>query len=85
MDELSKWLVEGEPWVEYKTRVDLLGQSEKEFEVVRARKEMIKHPKIQLLLEDLNNWPGIVLSSHKSARQLFHKLFFYCGFRSEKK
>lgn len=76
MKEIAKWLLEGDPWVEYRTRVDLLGQLENEPEVVRARKEMIKHPKIQLLLEELTNWPGAVLSSHKSASQLFHKLSF---------
>jgi hypothetical protein len=37
---------------------------------------MISHPKIQLLLEELKNWPGTVLSSHKSASQSFHKLSF---------
>ena len=51
MDELSKLLVEGEPWVENKTRVDLLGQSEKEFEVVRSRKEMIDHLKFSYYLK----------------------------------
>jgi hypothetical protein len=76
MEEIIKWLLEGEPWVEYRTRVDLLKQSENKPEVVRARKEMIDHPKIQLLLEELKNWPGIVLNSHKSARQPFHKLSF---------
>jgi len=76
MEEINKWLLEGEPWVEYRTRVDLLEQSENESEVIHARKEMIDHPKIQLLLEELKNWPGTVLSSHKSAKQSFHKLSF---------
>ena len=47
MDAIIEWLLEGEPWVEYRTRMDLLGQSENEPEVIRARKEMIEHPKIQ--------------------------------------
>jgi len=76
MNEIIKWLLEGEPWVEYRTRIDLLEQFENESEVIRARKEMINHPKIQLLLEELKNWPGTVLSSHKSASQPFHKLSF---------
>lgn len=76
MEETIKWLLEGEPWVEYRTRVDLLDQPENMAEVLRARKEMIDHPKIQSLLEELKNWPGAVLSSHKSARQPFHKLSF---------
>ena len=80
MEEINKWLLEGEPWVEYRTRVDLLEQSENESEVIHARKEMIDHPKIQLLLEELKNWPATVLSSHKSARQSFHKLSFIADF-----
>ena len=37
---------------------------------------MINHPMIQSLLEELKNWPGTVMSSHKSASQSFHKLTF---------
>ena len=76
MDEIIRWLLEGEPWVEYRTRVDLLEQSENEAEVLRARREMTNHPKIQSLLEELTDWPRIVLNSHKSASQPFHKLSF---------
>jgi hypothetical protein len=76
LKEIVEWLLEGEPWVEYRTRLDLLEQSKNEIEVVRSRKQMIEHPKIQSLLEELRNWPGIVLNSHKSAKQPFHKLSF---------
>ena len=76
MKEIIEWLLEGEPWVEYRTRLDLLEQSENEIKVVRSRKQMIEHPQIQLLLEEQRNWPGIVLNSHKSAKQPFHKLSF---------
>lgn len=30
--------------------------------------------RIEGIIEELNDWPGTVLSSHKSARQCFHKL-----------
>ena len=76
MKEIIEWLLKGEPFVEYRTRVDLLGQSENEPEVAQARKEMISHQGIQVILQELKNWPGIVLSSHKSAGQPFHKLSF---------
>ena len=76
MKEIIEWLLEGEPWVEYRTRLDLLEQSENEIEVLRSRKQMIQNPKIQSLLQELRNWPGIVLNSHKSAKQPFHKLSF---------
>ena len=76
MNETIRWLLEGEPWVEYRTRVDLLGQSENEPEVRHAREAMLNHLKIQTLLQELKNWPGTVLNSHKSASQPFHKLSF---------
>jgi hypothetical protein len=76
LNERIEWLLEGEPWVEYRTRVDLLCQSESNLKVVHARKEVINHPKVQSLLEELKDWPGTVISSHKSAGQPFHKLSF---------
>jgi hypothetical protein len=76
MEGIIKWLLEGEPWVEYRTRVDLQGQSENEAEVLHVRNEMINHPRIQSLLNELENWPRTVISSHKSAGQPFHKLSF---------
>jgi hypothetical protein len=71
-----EWLLEGEPFIEYRTRVDLLRQSENEPEVIQARKGMISQSGIQSILQELKNWPGTVLSSHKSASQPFHKLTF---------
>ncbi|MDQ1278814.1 MAG: hypothetical protein QG670_74 [Thermoproteota archaeon] len=76
MEKMIKWLLEGEPWVEYRTRVDLLEQNEDEATVIRARKEMIGHPKVQSLLGELKGWPCTVLNSHRSASQPFHKLSF---------
>jgi hypothetical protein len=70
------WLLEGEPWVEYRTRLDLFEQTEAESEVVSARKSMLADPRVQSLLAELSHWPGTVISSHKSAGQPFHKLTF---------
>ncbi len=85
MQEIIKWLLAAEPWVEYRTRVDLLGQLENEPEVVMARQRMVNHPQVQALLQELTNWPGVVLSSHKSASQCYHKLAFIAdlGFKKE--
>ena len=76
MKDVIEWLLEGEPFVEYRTRVDLLDQSEDELKVVQSRKRMREDQRIQSLLNELKNWPGTVLSSHKSASQPFHKLSF---------
>ena len=70
------WLLEGEPWVEYRTRLDLMGQSEKDSLVKSARNSMLVNDQIKNLLAELSNWPGKVISSHKSAGQPFHKLTF---------
>jgi hypothetical protein len=85
MKDIIGWLLEGEPFVEYKTRINLLEQSEEELEVRQSRKRMIEDLKIQLLLNELKNWPGTVLSSHRSASQPFHRLSFIAdiGFRKD--
>ncbi|MBL8061530.1 MAG: hypothetical protein JNK32_00805 [Anaerolineales bacterium] len=70
------WLLQGEPWVVYRTRVDLLEQPQNDSQVMATRKAMLADSKIKALLTELNNWPGTVLNSHKSASQSFHKLSF---------
>lgn len=70
------WLLEGEPWVEYRTRRDLLGQAEEDQQVFTSRQAMLVNPLVQSLVAELANWPGKVISSHKSAGQPFHKLTF---------
>ncbi len=70
------WLLDGEPWVHYRTRRDLLGQEESDPQVASARQAVLAEPKVLNLLAELAAWPGTVLSSHKSAGQPFHKLTF---------
>jgi hypothetical protein len=70
------WLLEGEPYITYRTRVDLLGQSEDDAEMVALRQTMLADPKIRALVTELGGYPGTVISSHKSASQPFHKLTF---------
>jgi len=70
------WLLKGESWVEYRTRLDLLGQSEGDSRVKSVRKAMLADTRVQNLLAELSGWPGTVISSHKSASQPFHKLTF---------
>jgi hypothetical protein len=76
MQENIKWLLEAEPYVQYRTRLDLLGEAENAPEVLKARQNMLNQPQIQALLKELLDWPGNVLNSHKSASQSFHKLAF---------
>lgn len=76
MNDIIKWLLEGEAYVEYRTRVDLLGQLEDEHDVICAKKEMINNPKIQSALQEVKDWQNIVLSNHKNAAHPLHKLSF---------
>ena len=71
-----EWLLEGEAWIEYRTRLDLLGQAEEDAEVKAAREAMLADALVKNLVAELAEWPGTVISSHKSAGQPFHKLTF---------
>jgi hypothetical protein len=75
-EKIIEWLLQSEPWIEYRTRVDLLEQTETDPQVIAARRKMLADPKIKALLVELTDWPGTVLNSHKSASQPFHKLEF---------
>lgn len=76
MDTTIAWLLEGPPWVQYRTRLDLLGQVNDDDQVIAARKSMIAHSQIQRLLNELAEWPGPVLTRHNDAKLLLHKLVF---------
>jgi hypothetical protein len=76
MDETTSWLLEGPAWVEYRTRRDLLHQSEDDEAVQAARRRMLADPAVQSLLAELADFPGKVLTSHKSAGHPLHKLSF---------
>lgn len=76
MKQVIDWLLSGEPWVAYRTRIDLLGESENESNVREVRQAMLTHPGIVELLDEVAEWPGPILKSHKSAGHLLHKLVF---------
>jgi len=70
------WLLEGDAWIQYRARRDLLGQAEVEPEVAAARAVMLADLRVVALLVGLADWPGEVIASHKSAGQPFHRLTF---------
>jgi hypothetical protein len=76
MDKVIDWLLQGSPWVQYRTRLDLLGQSDRDAEVIAARQSMLAHPQIRTLLSELTAWPGPALKRHNDAGHLLHKLVF---------
>lgn len=76
MEAPIAWLLDGEPFTEYRTRLDLLGQPEEHASVREAREGMLADPRVAGLIEGLRVWPGEVIASHKSASQPFHRLTF---------
>ena len=76
MNEAINWLLDSEPWVEYRTRLDLLGQSEQDQSVIDAKNRIILHPQIQGLFNDLHSWQEQVINNHKNAELPLHKLSF---------
>lgn len=84
-EELIFWLLNSNPWTEYRTRLDLLNESPDSPQVRSARQQMVSHPLVTSIVEELALWPGTVISSHKSAGQFFHKLSFLAdlGFKQQ--
>jgi hypothetical protein len=76
VSKVVDWLLEGDPWVMYRARVDLLCQPEDDPQVAVARQAMLAHPQIRALLAELSEWPGPPLKRHNDATHLLHKLAF---------
>lgn len=76
MDNLIAWMLEGPAWLRYRALVDLAHMPDSSAEVQAARRAMLTDPQVTALIGELQGWPGIVLNSHKSAGQLYHKLKF---------
>ena len=75
VNHLTEWLLQGPPWVRYRTRLDLLGQLEDEPQVSAARQDMIAHPQVRSLVAEVAGWPGdLPLQRHNDASHLLHKL-----------
>ena len=76
MDASIAWLLTSPAWVQYRTRLDLLGQAHGDADVRAARQQMLAHPLVQALLAELAAWPGPALKRHNDASHLLHKLAF---------
>ncbi len=85
MDKVYEWLLEGEPWVAYGTRIDLLGEPAESPACRKLKKEIEGHPLVSSIFDEIGNWPGTVLSSHKSANQTYHKLSFLADIGLDKR
>jgi len=52
--EVVEWLLDGEPWVVYRTTTDLLGKGEKDKAVTAARSAIAEHALIKRIFRGLN-------------------------------
>jgi hypothetical protein len=76
MQNVFDWLLDAEPWVEYRTRLDLLGEKKSAPPVAEAMEKVVAHPKIQSLFDEIAKWNSTVVNSHKEADLPMHRLSF---------
>ncbi len=74
---IPDWLLaEGDAWVRYRTRRDLLGQPEDLLQVQAARAAMLADQRVVAMVSALQDWPGPPLNNHKKAGHHLHRLAF---------
>jgi hypothetical protein len=85
MDMPVEWLLSGPAWVQYRTRLDLLGQQPTLPEMVAAREVMLAAGEVRALVKELAGWPGPALRRHNDSGHVLHKLSFVAelGLRAE--
>lgn len=76
MVKAINWLLNSEPWIEYRTRLDFLGQSEHDQNVIDAKNRIIMHPQIQTLISSIQKWEDQIVRNHKNAELPLHHLCF---------
>lgn len=76
MDTVINWLLEGEPWVKYRTQVDILGLSENNKDVLESKSQLLENQQIQNIINQSYDLSVMSINSHKSAEHPIHKLSF---------
>ncbi|HPJ01483.1 MAG TPA: hypothetical protein PKU80_01410 [Candidatus Limiplasma sp.] len=76
MSNTVQWLLRSEPYVRYRTLLDLMDQPFDDASVLQARSQMLSSPLVQGLFQELETWPGETITNHKKAGLLYHKLAF---------
>lgn len=65
-----------ESWIKYNTMIHLLDFDREDIRVIQSQSEIMKDELVSKLIDELENWPGKIVNSHKSSGQLYHKLAF---------
>lgn len=74
MDAVSFILENGEVWLQYATRRNLLNESEESLEDLR--KQTLSDPRIKSYLDDVADYHSILVKNHKNPDLPIHKLIF---------
>jgi hypothetical protein len=70
------WLLAGPSWVQYRTKLDLLGMDDNDTDVQKARNAMLLDSTILELIENCSSWEQVVLKRHNDAIHPLHQLSF---------
>ena len=69
------WLLSRpEPWVRYRTRIDLLNIPKNDPQVIADRAALISHPAVKNLIARASEWPNYPLKRHNDANHPLHTL-----------
>ncbi|MDR0508441.1 MAG: hypothetical protein LBG63_01245, partial [Candidatus Methanoplasma sp.] len=74
MDALSFILNNGDAWLQYAARLNLLKESKESLECLRS--QALTDPKIRAYLGDITDFHSILVSNHKNPELPIHKLLF---------
>lgn len=74
MSYIEYILENGESWLLYATRINLL--NERKEDLKELRQQALSEPKIKAYLNDITNFHSILVSNHKNPELPIHKLLF---------
>ncbi|MBN1305368.1 MAG: hypothetical protein JXA13_13100 [Anaerolineales bacterium] len=74
--ETISWLLSSSPWTVYRSLSDLLDQPDDNHEVRKAHQDVLRHPLINNLFIELENWPQPAIKRHNDANHILHKFVF---------
>lgn len=74
MNALDFIMEDGEKWLQYAARINLLNESKES--LVELRKQALVDAKIKSYLKDITDFHSILVSNHKNPELSIHKLLF---------